>query len=152
MALEENDLDHLIPHRKGMRLIDRVVSVDQRSAITETVPTVHWPLQQHHLVSSLVAVELSAQTAGILIGHEARRIKGTPLSGKGWLVGIKAAVFHHEDFRVGTRVRTRARLKFSYQTFHEIHTEVTVGDELAARIELQIFWTATKGDCAISSM
>lgn len=140
MALQEYALDQLIPHRDGMRLIDRLISANQREAITEATPTKHWPLRQSNHIGSLVAVEISAQTAGILVGHQARRIKGASLQGKGWLVGIKKAAFHQDRFQIGTTICIHAHLGFSYNTFHEIETEVFVNDTLAATIMLQVFW------------
>jgi predicted hotdog family 3-hydroxylacyl-ACP dehydratase len=143
VALRKYDLDELIPHRNGMRLIDRLLAADHRTAITETTPTQHWPLRQSDHVSSLVAVEISAQTAGLLVGHQARKIEGNSLHGKGWLVGIKEAAFHQARFRIGSAIQTHARLDFSYQTFHEVETAVFVDKTLAASVTLQIFWIAT---------
>jgi predicted hotdog family 3-hydroxylacyl-ACP dehydratase len=126
-----------------MRLVDRLLAADHREALTEATPTEHWPLRQANAVSSLVAVEISAQTAGILVGIQERRIKGASLQGKGWLVGIKKAAFHRDGFRIGRTIQTHAKLVFSYQTFHEIDTEVRVGDIPAADITLQLFWIET---------
>lgn len=137
------DLDQLIPHRDGMRLIDRLVAVNRRWAVTEATPTHRWPLQQAGHIGSLVAVEISAQTAGILVGYQERQRKGETLHGKGWLVGIKNAAFHQQRFRIGQTIRTHARRGFSYQTFHEIETEVLVDRTPAAHIVLQVFWTET---------
>jgi len=88
VASTEYALDQVLPHRNGMRLIDRLISADHRQAIVEATPAKHWPLRQSNHISSLVAVELSAQTAGVLVGSQARRTIGAPLHGTGWLVGI----------------------------------------------------------------
>lgn len=143
MALQEYALDQLIPHRNGMRLIDRLLSVNPREAITVATPSENWPLRQLNHISSLVAVEISAQTAGILVGSQARQIKGASLCGKGWLVGIKKAAFHQDRFDIGTTLRIHARSGFSYQNFHEIETEVFVDETPAANTMLQIFWIET---------
>jgi len=143
VALQEYALDQLIPHRNGMRLIDRLLSANHREAITEATPTGHWPLRQLDHISSLVAVEISAQTAGILVGNQARQLKGASLNGKGWLVGIKKAIFQQDRFQIGTTLRIHARLGFSYQTFHEIETEVFVNETAAATTMLQVFWVET---------
>lgn len=140
MAPTEYDLDQVIPHRNGMRLVDRLISTSQRDAITEATPSKHWPLRQSNHISSLVAVELSAQTAGVLVGSQARRTKGASLHGKGWLVGIKKAAFHQDRFQIGTTIRIKAHLGFSYKTFHEIETEVSVNEMPAANTILQVFW------------
>lgn len=143
MARQEYALDQLIPHRIGMRLIDRLLSANNREAIAEATPAEHWPLRQLNHIDSLVAVEISAQTAGILVGNQARRIKGASLCGKGWLVGIKKAAFHQDRFQIGTTLRIHARLGFSYQTFHEIETEVLMNETPAATTMLQVFWVET---------
>lgn len=143
MALQKYALDQLIPHRNGMRLIDRLLSVNHREAITEATPTEHWPLRQSNHISSLVAVEISAQTAGILVGNQARQIKGASLNGKGWLVGIKKAAFHRDRFQIGTTLRIHAHVGFSYQTFHEIEADVFVNETPVATTMLQVFWLET---------
>jgi predicted hotdog family 3-hydroxylacyl-ACP dehydratase len=136
-------LDQVLPHRNGMRLIDRLISADHRQAIVEATPAKHWPLRQSNHISSLVAVELGAQTAGVLVGSQARRTKGASLHGKGWLVGIKNATFHQDRFQIGTTLRIRACWGFSYQTFHEIETVVFVNETPAASAMLQVFWVET---------
>jgi predicted hotdog family 3-hydroxylacyl-ACP dehydratase len=143
VARPEYALDQVLPHRNGMRLIDRLLSSNHREAIVEATPTKHWPLRQSNHISSLVAVELSAQTAGVLVGSQARRTKGASLHGKGWLVGIKQATFHQNRFQIGTTIRIRAHLGFSYKTFHEIETVVFVNETPAANIMLQVFWVET---------
>ena len=143
MAFQEFALDQLIPHRNGMRLVDRLVSADHREAVTEATPREHWPLRDGRHVSSLVAVEISAQTAGILIGMQERRARGARFQGKGWLVGIKAADFHRAHLHFGRIIRTHARAVFSYQTFHEIETAVRMGNMPVAHITLQLFWLET---------
>ena len=100
VARTEYALDQVIPHRNGMRRVDRLISTSLRDAITEAIPTKHWPLRQSNHIGSLVAVELSAQTAGVLLGSQTRRTKGASLRGKGWLVGIKKAAFHQIVFKL----------------------------------------------------
>jgi len=139
----EYALDQLIPHRSGMLLIDRLVSASLGEAITEATPTRQWPLRQADYIGSLVAVELGAQTAGVLVGHQERKVKGAALHGKGWLVGIREAALHRQRFRIGTPIRTHARPGYHYKTFHEIETEILVDRTLAAHIVLQVFWIET---------
>ena len=143
MPLPEFALDQLIPHRGRMRLVDRLVAVSRQEAITEATPTSRWPLRDGDSISSLVAVEISAQTAGILVGHRERLIKGEALDGKGWLVGIKKAAFHESRFRIGTTIRTHAHPGYNYKTFHEVETVVRVDNLPAAHVVLQVFWTET---------
>ncbi|RLC00730.1 MAG: hypothetical protein DRI57_31950, partial [Deltaproteobacteria bacterium] len=58
------DIEELIPHRDRMKLIDRIIEVDDETALTESVVTREWPLYDGNSVNSIILIELAAQTAG----------------------------------------------------------------------------------------
>ncbi|MBL0712995.1 MAG: hypothetical protein JJV98_04775 [Desulfosarcina sp.] len=137
-------IEELLPHRDTMCLIDRIVQVNEKEAVTEARPRENWPLYRRNAVSSLLAVELGAQTAGILIGHKERQAKGGLARGRGWLVGIRQTRFHRSEFPLGTPVTTRARLGFSYDTYVEIEATAMSGVRTVAEMALQFFWDTEK--------
>lgn len=134
-------IEALIPHRGRMRLIDRIVRVDAREATTEAHPGDHWPLCREGAVSSLMAVELGAQTAGILIGYRERQANGPAGSGRGWMVGIRRTRFHEFELPLGKCVRTHASLGFGYETYVEIEATALCDDRPVAEMTLQFFWS-----------
>jgi predicted hotdog family 3-hydroxylacyl-ACP dehydratase len=123
-----------------MCLIDRIVKVDPTEALTEAHPREHWPLRQGDAVSSLLAVELGAQTAGVLIGFKERQGKEGEDTGRGWLVGIRRTLFHESEMPLGACVETRARLGFNYATYVEIEAITRCGGRPVADMTLQLFW------------
>ena len=66
--MQDLSIDRLVPHRERMRLIDHIVAVDEDRAITESVITDQWPLTTGGRTSTLVLIELVAQTASVHIG------------------------------------------------------------------------------------
>lgn len=133
-------IEELIPHRGGMCLIDRIVRVDLTEALTEAHPRENWPLRQGDAVSSLLAVELGAQTAGILIGFKERQGRGRRNTGRGWLVGIRRTLFREFELPLGACVVSRARLGFNYETYVEIEATTLCGERPVAEMALQFFW------------
>jgi predicted hotdog family 3-hydroxylacyl-ACP dehydratase len=91
MAIE--DVERLIPHRNRMRLVDEILDVDDKGAVTASTVTQDWPLVRKGKVSCLVLVELVAQTAGVCVGWREHQKTGGDLEGTGWMVGVKEAVF-----------------------------------------------------------
>jgi 1-acyl-sn-glycerol-3-phosphate acyltransferase len=98
--------EHLIPHRLRMRLIDRVKRPTQNSLQAETTVTEEWPLYNNGEVSSIICIELAAQTISALSTW--RRGEGARPR-VGLLVGIKEVEFS----KSGVPVRTRLRIEIN---------------------------------------
>jgi predicted hotdog family 3-hydroxylacyl-ACP dehydratase len=131
------DIERLIPHRGRMKLVDKIIQVDEDAAITESFVTARWPLSQDNGVNPLVFIELTAQTAAVCIGWKKLKEQGDH-NGRGWLVGIKSAVFYADTIPLQTLVRTHARINFSLDNYTEIHGEVTEGPTIMGEIILQV--------------
>ena len=86
-------IEDLLPHRGRMLLIDEIIEVDDKKAVTGATVTELWPLFDGKAVSSLILIELVAQTAGIVNGWVRIEKKGKNSKKEGWLVGIKQSRF-----------------------------------------------------------
>ena len=131
------DIDDLIPHRDRMKLIDAVVSVAEDAAVTSAVVTDRWPLCDGGGVSSLVLIELAAQTSAVSIGWKKLTTTGKS-GGKGWLVGIREARFHMGAIPVGSEVLTHSKINFALDNYTEIRGTATVNGETVGEVSLQV--------------
>jgi len=130
--------DNLLPHRGSMRLVDEILAVDARQAVTRSAITDRWPLFKDAAVSSLVCIELVAQTAGISNCWDGVQKQGEQFSNRGWLVGIKEAVFHLDTLPLSAPIITRSRNSFTYEGYREIVGTVEIGSEIVAEVQLQL--------------
>jgi len=131
--------EDLLPHRDGMLLIDEILAVDREKAVTRAVVARQWPLFAGHAVSTLVAVELVAQTAGICNGWINHRKHGDAFSRRGWLVGVKRAAFYAAGVPLDTAIITTARNGYKFESFREAAGTVRAGSQVIARVTLQLF-------------
>ena len=137
------EIEDLIPHRQRLKLIDTIISVDQEHAAARATVKKSWPLLSGDDVNPLVLIELAAQTAGVCIGWtEKMKPNGPQGEARGWLVGIKKAHFYIEKIPLGTGITTRSDIHLIIDNYKEIAASITIGDKLAAEINLQILQAA----------
>ncbi len=138
-------VESLIPHRGRMKLIDEIVFVDEKRAVTASKVTEKWPMVKDHLVGSIVLVELVAQTAGVCLGFKERRKDDEVLDGTGWIVGIKKAVFYRSEIPMNSRIETSSEKVFEVELYSEIEGRANLGDEVLAEIKLQVVQSDSRG-------
>jgi len=131
-------IEELIPHRKRMKLINKVIEIDGESAITESIVTKQWPLFEGNSVNTIILIELVAQTAGIYIGWREKKKEGNT-GGKGWIVGIKKANFSLDTIPLNTRIIARSKQTFSFEDFYEFLGIAKIGSDVIGEIVLQVF-------------
>ena len=141
------DIENLIPHRERLKLIDTIVSVDQEHAVTRATVKENWPLLSGDGVSSIVLVELAAQTAGVCIGwNEKMKTDGPQGEASGWLVGIKKAHFYVDKIPLNTCITIRSENRLVVENYKEIAATARIGKLLVAEIILQILLAAPDGE------
>ncbi len=91
----------LVPHRRGMRLIDWVKKPAQSGLQAETTVTESWPLNADGKVRSIICIELVAQAIAALSTW--RRGEGAKPR-VGFLVGVKEAEFFSPSVPVMTKL------------------------------------------------
>jgi len=131
------DLEEYLPHRAGMKLVEKIVQADESGAVTESVVGPRWPLVEKGRVLPLVAVELAAQSASLCVGIRAKQKDPALDGGKGWLVGIKAALFSGRAIPVGTSITTRVKIEFSYENYTGIKSVAEADGRRIAEVQLQ---------------
>jgi len=129
---------NLLPHRDAMLLLDSVLEVDENHAVAETLVKTSWPTAAAG-VSSLICVELVAQTIGVCNVWNLVRIHGENANKSGWLVAIKKAVFHTETLPFSARLTIRAENGLSYHLFREATGWVYWQDRLIAEVVVQLY-------------
>ncbi len=132
------NFDDLLPHRDRMKLVDEVIEVNERTAVTRSTVTENWPLFEEDYVNPIVLVELVAQTAGISLGWTEKKNKGVNPEGKGWLVGIKEATFYLEKIPLNSRIITNSKKVFDFDNYKEILGIARMKGEIAGKVTVQI--------------
>jgi predicted hotdog family 3-hydroxylacyl-ACP dehydratase len=83
-------------------------------------------------------IELVAQTAGICIGWEEHKKKGKNTKGKGWLAGVKEALFYRERIPLGSQIMTEVRRVFDFENYHEVLGMIKADGDLVGKVSVQI--------------
>ena len=132
------DIEELLPHRNGMKLIDSIIEVNKEGAVSESTVTEKWPLIEGDSINPIVLIELVAQTAGICLGWEELKKKGKNTEGKGWVAGVKEALFFGETIPLDSQIVTAVKRVFDFENYHEIVGMIRVGGELVGKVRVQI--------------
>lgn len=130
--------ESLLPHRGRMLLVGEILSLDDEQATTLSVARRSWPLYRDGVVNPLILVELVAQTAGVHNGMRRLEARGEDSQTRGWLVGVKKAVFHVAAIALGESVTTTARNAFVFENLREITGTASIHGRLAAEVTLQV--------------
>lgn len=135
-------VEDFILQRDRMKLIDEIISVDELSAVSESVVAPAWPLFENGYVHPIIIIELVAQTAGIFIKwEELNTTSSKDGNGGGFLAGIKKAVFHANRIAVGSTVRTYSIKKYNQMSYAEVSGIVKIGEQTLGEVILQLFRT-----------
>ncbi|MBW2177355.1 MAG: hypothetical protein JRD49_00915 [Deltaproteobacteria bacterium] len=137
MPLNSLKIEDLLPHRSGMLLLNTILEVDPKVAVTEAVVNEDWPLFNGRDVEALVLIEVAAQTAGICNGLARIQKYGPGSDQKSWLVGIKQARFFVDALALKDRILMRAENSFEYEGYRQIIGTARIGSTVIAEIGLQ---------------
>jgi predicted hotdog family 3-hydroxylacyl-ACP dehydratase len=146
MAVED-----FLPHRGRMKLVDEIIEVDEERAVTRSTVNEKWPFFDGKGVSSLILIELVAQTAGICNCWNGIRMQGDQFVKKGWLVGIKHSRFFVDAIPLDTVIIASIENRFKLENFREIAGTVTIDSKPAGEITLQLVQVDSEGSPSSSS-
>ena len=132
------DIEILLPHRGSMLLIDEIVKIDKDTAVSNATAKDRWPLCDDSNVSSLVLIELVAQTSGLSNSMERLNKEGDGAQTKGWLVGIKKASLKVTDIPLGQLIVTETKNSFKFEGFREIEGICRMEGRLIGEVTLQV--------------
>lgn len=130
-------IENLIPHRGRMKLVERIIDVDEESAVTTAVVSKNWPLFNGNSVNPVIFIELIAQTAGVATGNKSMKESGK--GAEGWLVGIKKADFYTEGVQPGVSLTVFSKLLYERENYAVFEGTVSDGDDLLFKSEIQLF-------------
>ena len=131
------DIETLIPHRNGMKLLDDVISVNEEMAVTSARVSGHWPLCEGSYIDPLVLIEIVAQTAAVHISWKQRIQAGG--NGRGWIVGIKNADFFVDRIPLDTVLIATVKDLYHMDKYNVVDGEVTAEANPMCRIQIQVF-------------
>jgi len=132
----------LIPHRRQMKLLERVVNPAHKELQAETTVTESWPLARDGSVSSLLCIELVAQAVSALATW--RRGEGARPR-PGLLVGIKDAQLLAGTLLFGTRVDIHVEELYHLGNYAVFTGRVTSGSDLLCTTTLQVMEPEEEG-------
>lgn len=134
-------IEDLLPHRNRMLLIDEILEIDNKVAVTRSTVTDQWPFFDGQAVDSLILIELVAQTAGINNSWVRVKKRGQDSEKKGWLVGIKQSRFFVDSLSLNDLIITRAENQFEYESYRLISGIARIDDVIVGEVSLQLFQT-----------
>lgn len=134
-------IEDLLPHRDRMLLVDEILEVDDKTAVTRATVTDRWPFFDGQAVDSLILIELVAQTAGINNAWVRVKKRGPDSEKKGWLVGIRQSRFFVDSVALNDLIITRAENQFEYESYRHISGIARIGDVIVGEISLQLIQT-----------
>jgi predicted hotdog family 3-hydroxylacyl-ACP dehydratase len=100
-------IESYIPHRGGMRLIDRVLEIDDEHVVAEVDVPFDGLFVRDGRVPSWIGIEYMAQTVSAWAGHRGRALGGAPRAGL--LLGSRRYEVSCEGFPSGALLRVEVR-------------------------------------------
>lgn len=100
-------IDTLVPHRGAMRLLDRVIEVDEEQAVAEVDVPFDGLFVRDGAVPAWVGIEYMAQTIALWAGARAVQAGGPPRLG--FLLGSRRYEARRAAFPSGVSLRVEAR-------------------------------------------
>jgi 3-hydroxymyristoyl/3-hydroxydecanoyl-(acyl carrier protein) dehydratase len=130
-------IEDCIPHRDRMKVIDSLLEIGEEHCVTRADVNERWPLVDSGATSSVVLIEVAAQTASSLISWKRRYKEET--GGRGFLVGVKLAKWSHSRIPVGTRLFTHVKVIMQRDNYLVFASKVISPPGLSAEIQFQAF-------------
>ena len=136
--MDRNELfpaEPLIPHRHHMRLLEWVRRPIEKTLQAETTVNPDWPLHRDGMVSSLICIELVAQTiAALRTWNEGKGAE----SRLGFVVGLKKAEFSPSSIPVGTRLVIHIAETYHVKEYAVYEGQVNSGSDFTFKTTIQV--------------
>ncbi|WP_458776689.1 hypothetical protein [Desulforhopalus sp. 52FAK] len=139
MTISDLTLEDVLPHRGHMMLLEKVLEVDTKHALTLCRVKESWPMADERGVDPLILIELAAQTAGVCNGLDRIQSKGPDSEKMGWLVGVKKTEFFIQSLPFGSEIIASAENTYSFENLREVSCELHIANKLICRSTLQLF-------------
>ena len=139
------NIEDLLPHRDRMLLIDEILEIDDKTAVSRSTVTDQWPFFDGKTVDSIILIEQVAQTAGINNGWVRLKTHGQDSEKKGWLVGIKQSRLFVDAVSLNDLIITKAENQFEYENYRHIAGFASIGSKIVGEVTLQLIQTESTG-------
>lgn len=103
----ESRVENWIPHRGAMRLLDRILAVDEQQVLAEVDVPFDGLFVRDGAVPAWIGIEYMAQAVSAWAGARGRRAGGQPRPGL--LLGSRKYEAHCESFASGALLRVEAQ-------------------------------------------
>lgn len=141
-------IEALIPHRKPMRLVDRLIDIEAQGGKAEAVITAdNVLLDEEGQLDNIALAEMIAQTYAAVKGYR-DRLGGEPTK-QGFLVGMRKIQFLRTA-SVGDRLRIQVDTVGAIAGFAVVEGRVTRHQEVIAEGELKL-WIQSENQLEPSS-
>jgi len=128
----------LVPHRRTMSWLDRVISVDAEHVVAEADVSEASLFLRGGRLDAWIGIEYMAQAIAAWAGHRARS-QGRSVT-LGFLVGTRRYDVRRQSFRVGECLRIEAGCELmAGNGLGMFACRILVGGELAASANLSVF-------------
>lgn len=97
-----HDLAALLPHKRPMLLLDRLIASDKDGVTVEIIVRKEYPFTGH-IIGSWIGLEFMAQTAGVLAAINSSGSAEEPQLG--FLLGTRRYTAHVPEFYPGQKLR-----------------------------------------------
>jgi predicted hotdog family 3-hydroxylacyl-ACP dehydratase len=139
MNLPQNT-ENLLPHRKPMLVVDRLIESDGTAGFAEAIFTMDSPfVDSRGKIDRLILAEAVAQSYASAKSHQDIDQGNAP--SKGFLAGISKASFY-ADARAGELLTLRVRTEERFDSFYISLGQVFQNDVLIMEITIKI-WVFT---------
>lgn len=135
MDMNKYNIEDMIPHRDRMKLIDKIINIDENEAVTSTIIKENWPLVNENYANPIIIIELIAQTAGILEGYI--KLKQEDIGVSGWLAGIKEANFLIDKIPLNKELTISASKSYQMENLGIVKGDVKLGEKTIGNAVLQ---------------
>ncbi len=123
-----------LPHRPPMRFLDEVVDVGtQEVCCRSTLRDDHVSRREDGRIPALIAVELFAQAAAVLMLHRASLAAAGAGLTRGVLVGVRTLDLEVDSLEVGDVLVTRLEERFTVDAIVQLSGEVERDGRVIAR-------------------
>jgi predicted hotdog family 3-hydroxylacyl-ACP dehydratase len=127
--------ESLIPHRRAMMLIERIKKPDESGLQAETTVRENWPMFEKGAVSSIMCIELIAQSVSAF-GTWQRGAGAIPRVGL--LVGVKSAEFATATLPIDIKLTIRIDAVSRVGKYGVFRGEVTSGPTNLCKAVVQV--------------
>ncbi len=138
MEMIDLKVEDLIPQRDRMKLLNKIIEVDEEKAVTVSIATKKWPLYEDNAVNPIILIELAAQTAAVCIGYNEKKVNGKKSTVKGWLVGVEKAEFFLNKIPLKIPIITSSTIKFRLDKYAKILGSAKIGTKCIGEFVLQV--------------